>query len=440
MKRRVLVAASLLTLALPVVLSDAGLGAFSGSVAHAQPAPADPVTEAARVKYQEGVKAFEAGKFEDARSAFLQAYALKRVPAVLLNLGQSELKSGHYEDGGNHLQQFIRDHKTATPDQVSAAQAGIADAKKKTGYVIIIVNAVGADLSIDGSGIGKSPLLDGYFIKPGKHVIYASFQGAAATTAVDVKKGIASSASLTLAVSTPAPTTPVPTQTAPVPTQTAPVPTYTAPPPTGTFTAPAPTYPYPYPTSTVPYVPTATNDPLGPSPTATATGPDQMNGPREPIFTWFKRKPIAWIGAGATVLGLGMGIGFSAAAGVAASNVNDYAQVIKDQGIKAGLTSPPCGVESDPSDDNPAVFGTDQNGNPVNACEKLRGSLGQYRADIGLAATGWVLFGLGAIGTVTYALLDWYPKKSGAAHGPQVTGVAPLVSPTQAGVGVIGLF
>jgi len=435
MKRRVLVAASLLTLALPLALSDAGIGALSSSVAHAQPAPSDPVTEAARVKYQEGVKAFEAGKFEDARSAFLQAYALKRVPVVLLNLGQSEIKSGHYEDGGNHLQQFIRDHKTATPDQVTAAQAGIADAKKKTGYIIVIVNAVGADLSIDGTAIGKSPLLDGYFIKPGKHVIYASYQGTAATTAVDVQKGIASSATLTLAVSSPQPTV-----TAPVPTQTAPQPTatYTPPQPTATYTPPQPTYPYP--TSTVPYVPPATNDPLGPAPTGTGTGPDQVNGPREPLFTWFKRKPIAWIGAGATVLGLGMGIGFSAAAGVAAGNVNDYAGVIKEQGIKAGLTKPPCGKEDDPSDDDPAVFGKDQNGNTVNACEKLRGSLGQYRADVGLAATGWVLFGLGAIGTVTYALVDWYPKKSGSAHGPQVTGIAPVISPTQAGVGVIGLF
>ncbi len=438
MKRRVLVAASLLSLALPTFLTDVH------SVALAQPAPSDPVTEAARVKYQEGVKAFEAGKFEDARSAFLQAYALKRVPAVLLNLGQSEIKSAHYEDGGNHLQQFIRDHKTATPDQITAAQSGIADAKKKTGFLIVIVNAVGADLSVDSVPVGKSPLLDPYFVKPGKRVVYATFQGAAATTVADVQKGIATSASLTLAVATPVPTAPVPTATAPVPTQTAPAPTYTAPYPTAqpTYTAPYPSAPtYPYPSSTVPYIPPATNDPLGPpAPTGTATGPDQMNGAREPLFTWFKRKPIAWIGAGATVIGLGMGIGFSAAAGTAASNVNYYAGIIKTQGEKAGLTSPPCGKEDDPNDDNPAVFGTDKNGNPVNACETLRASVGQYRADVGVAATGWILFGLGAIGTVTYALVDWYPKKGGTAHGPQVTGIAPAISPTQTGIGVVGVF
>src|SRR5689334_8167747 len=101
MKRRVLIAASVLSFGVPCVI---GALPLCGGVALAQqPAQTDPVTEAARVKYQEGVKAFEAGRYEDARSAFLQAYALKRVPAVLLNLGQSEIKSGHYEEGGNHL-------------------------------------------------------------------------------------------------------------------------------------------------------------------------------------------------------------------------------------------------------------------------------------------------------------------------------------------------
>src|SRR5690348_14418208 len=73
------------------------------SVAHAQGAPPvnDSVTVVARQRYTEGVAAYDAGRYEDARSAFLQAYALKRHPAVLLNLGQSELRSNHPEDAGN---------------------------------------------------------------------------------------------------------------------------------------------------------------------------------------------------------------------------------------------------------------------------------------------------------------------------------------------------
>src|SRR5690348_30854 len=82
-----------LTVAAPALLTDAGFGALPGAEPQsfaqgAAAAPADPITEVARQRYQEGVKAFDAGKFEDARAAFLQAYALKRHPAVLLNVGQ----------------------------------------------------------------------------------------------------------------------------------------------------------------------------------------------------------------------------------------------------------------------------------------------------------------------------------------------------------------
>lgn len=432
MKRRVLVAVCALSVALPSLMADVGAGSslLSGSIAFAQPAATDPITEAARAKYQEGVRAFEAGKYEDARSAFLQAYALKRVPAVLLNLGQSELKAGHPEDAGNHLQQFIREHKTAKPEEITSAQNGIADAKKKTGHLIVIVNAVGADLSVDGTSIGKSPLLDPYFVKPGKHTLYATYQGQAATTTVDVKKGIATSATLTLNVATPAPTTPPITTAQPPPTT--PPPVYTAPPPTTSAppgsTAPAPTYPYPG--STAPYIPPAQNDPLAP-PSATSISPDQPTGTREPIFDWFKRKPVAWIGVGVTGVGLIMGIGFSAAAAGASGNVNNYADQIASEAAKDGVSSP-CGKEDDPSDDL-AKYNT--------ACETLRSSLSQYRTDVAVAATGWVLFGLGAIGTAVYTMIDWYPKRTtAAAQGPQILGITPVVSPTQGGLGVFGRF
>ena len=72
--------------------------AAAGLVADIGPAKAqekDAVTEMARRRFQEGVKFFDQKKFEEARAAFLQAYALKHHPAVLLNLAQSEIRSGH---------------------------------------------------------------------------------------------------------------------------------------------------------------------------------------------------------------------------------------------------------------------------------------------------------------------------------------------------------
>ncbi len=163
--------------------------------AQGAPPPGDSVTAIARQRYNEGVAAYDAKRWEDARAAFLQAYALKHHPAVLLNLGQSELRSGHQDDAGNHLQQFLREHATATPDQRAAAEKGIAEAKKSAGFVVVNVDSPGADVSIDGTTIGKTPLLDPVFVKPGKHTVFAALQGRTAAASVDVKAGTASSAS-----------------------------------------------------------------------------------------------------------------------------------------------------------------------------------------------------------------------------------------------------
>src|SRR5262249_55530103 len=119
---RILMRTRLSGIALVLSLTAASVVPVTESTSFAQPQQGDAVTEVARQRYEEGVKAFDAGRYEDARSAFLQAYALKRHPAVLLNLGMSELRGKYPEDGGNHLQQFLREHSSATADQKASAE------------------------------------------------------------------------------------------------------------------------------------------------------------------------------------------------------------------------------------------------------------------------------------------------------------------------------
>ena len=66
--------------------------------------------------------------------------------------------------------------------------------------------------------------------------------------------------------------------------------------------------------------------------------------------------------------------------------------------------------------------------------------MSKHDVDLGLGVAGWVAFGIGAAGTVTYALVDWLPSKKpaqdGAPPAPAVQGiqVTPLVGPGFAGV------
>ncbi|HXR68093.1 MAG TPA: hypothetical protein VN712_05600, partial [Dermatophilaceae bacterium] len=80
------------------------------------------------------------------------------------------------------------------------------------------------------------------------------------------------------------------------------------------------------------------------------------------------------------------------------------------------------------------------------ACATAQADINAYNNSAGtpVMATGWVLFGVGVVGTVACAMVDWFPKRNattGAATGPKPElAILPLVSPTVHGLGVVGTF
>src|ERR1043165_2669800 len=82
--------------------------------AWSQPAD-DATTTQARARLKEGVEAFDKGRYEEARLAFLQAYTLKKHPSVLLNLAQSTAKSNHPLEAAKYFKQFLKEWTRAAP-------------------------------------------------------------------------------------------------------------------------------------------------------------------------------------------------------------------------------------------------------------------------------------------------------------------------------------
>lgn len=167
------------------------------------PAPAlaqDDVTlTMARERFKEGVAYFDKKDFAKARVAFLQAYALKKHPAVLLNLAQSELRSGHEADAAKHFAQYLREHKDATDAERQGAETGLTAAKALVAEVTLTVDANGAEVYVDGDLEGQAPLPGSVYLAPGAHEIQARKDGKSATTSVNAAAGQSSSVSLKLA-------------------------------------------------------------------------------------------------------------------------------------------------------------------------------------------------------------------------------------------------
>ena len=166
------------------------------------PAPAfaqDDVTlTMARERFKEGVAYFDKKDFAKARVAFLQAYALKKHPAVLLNLAQSELRSGHEADAAKHFAQYLREHKDATDAERQGAETGLTAAKALVAEVALSVDTTGAEIYVDGDLEGQAPLPGSVYLAPGAHEIQARKEGRSATTTVNASAGQTSSVSLKL--------------------------------------------------------------------------------------------------------------------------------------------------------------------------------------------------------------------------------------------------
>jgi hypothetical protein len=187
-------------------IAAAVLVAFlASSLPHASHAEDDAVTTQARTRFREGVDFYDKGSFENARLAFLQAYALKKHPAVLLNLAQSSAKAGHALEAAKYFQQFLRDSTSATPQQRQDAEGGLAEVRQKLGRIDVVAPS-GTEVTLDErERLGTTPLSDLVDVEPGPHTVRSSSE----TVRVSVNAGQRVQAKF--AQSTVVPSAPTPT-------------------------------------------------------------------------------------------------------------------------------------------------------------------------------------------------------------------------------------
>ncbi len=179
MRTRPVAVALLLAFAPAVVAIPAG----------AQSAAEDPTTEMARARFKEGVGFYDKGQFDQARVSFLQAYALKKHPAVLLNLAWSSLKSGHTLEAEHYFKQFLTEGKDITDKQRADANDGLNQAHAKLGRIDVVA-AAGTEVTVDGDKAGTTPLPDPILVEPGAHTVkFKGPDGATDTDSVTVLAG-----------------------------------------------------------------------------------------------------------------------------------------------------------------------------------------------------------------------------------------------------------
>lgn len=144
--------------------------------------PEDKSGAAAQVKkardlWYRGVDAFRAGNYEEARRAFAECYQLMPKSDVLRNLSISEIQSGHYVSAARHLKQLLSAPGDLSGNVREEATNRLAQAEAQIGQLDIGVDVSGAEVSIDGTVIGRSPLDGNWYIEPGQHEVIISKAG-----------------------------------------------------------------------------------------------------------------------------------------------------------------------------------------------------------------------------------------------------------------------
>jgi len=372
----------------------------------AQAGAEDAATNMARARFKEGVDFFDKGEFEQARASFLQAYALKKHPAVLLNLAWSCLKSGHVLEAEHYFKQFLTDSKDITDKQRADANDGLTQAHAKLGRIEVSAPA-GTEVTVDGDRAGTAPLSEAIVVEAGAHTVkFKGPDGTMDTQSVSVLGGEKAVARFAKAAA-PAPTAPAAT---------------TAPPAEGEAPAPAP-------------------------PPEQAPKPPETSHPKEEAATEpTKKGPLApplnmvpvYVGGVITLAGIGVAIGMSVSKDQAQSNANQTAQSIVNAGGKS--CTPPTWVPGKvPNTMTPQ--GAAQQQQLVEACSSFMSSNDDVNTD---ATIGNIALGVGivaAAGTIVYWLVadkgDAAPAHSSSATAPVLT---PIIGQSMGGLSLSGQF
>ncbi len=365
----------------------------TGHLVFAQPSAVDDaLTKRARARFQEGVDAFDKGQYENARLSFMEAYALKKHPAVLMNLAQSCLRAGHPGEAARFFQQYLREATQAAPAQRAEAEKGLAEARAKAGRIEVTAPAGMEILSASGERLGTAPLPEPLDVEPGQVVLKGrNSDGTFETVTVSVHAGQRATARFGASAAIPVPV--------PVP-----VPSTTPAPPTTPEVKP----PEPLKPEVKPEVP------ITPPPTE----PERKKG----LLSRPDNMTPVYIGLGVGVAGLASAITFAIIKGSAQSNADKGYEKItaaaKEQGLPVtGICNPA------PSNFRAACNQVADNNSTVDTSATIANiSVVVMAVGLGTAA-GWYLFG----------------PKGGA--GPEAgktalqrTQLAPLVGPQTGGL------
>lgn len=134
--------------------------------------------ESARAHFKLGVDFYRERNYRAALIEFQRAYADSPHYKLLYNLGQASLELQEYASAIDYLTDYLKEGGTEiAPERAAEVEQSIRYLESRIAYVRIATNEPGADLYVDDTPVGKSPLSEAVRVGAGRHKFSAVREG-----------------------------------------------------------------------------------------------------------------------------------------------------------------------------------------------------------------------------------------------------------------------
>ncbi|XYH99213.1 PEGA domain-containing protein [Sorangium sp. So ce1128] len=167
----------------------------------------------ADASYRKGLRLYTDGKYAEAEAELQPAWELNPTYDVAYNLGLTKYQLKKHKEAAQHLSFALRHWPLmkAAAEKRPEAEQRLAVSRALVGAVSVVVGVARAEVLVDGTAVGKTPLEGAVFVDPGEHRVEARLPGyETASQTVSVGKGGTAKVELamTLAKSEPQAATP----------------------------------------------------------------------------------------------------------------------------------------------------------------------------------------------------------------------------------------
>lgn len=161
----------------PLRVAFAQPNGASGDAKPAADAPADsaPTPQAlkeAAERYERGLSLYSGGEYLLALVEFERAYQLAPNYRVLYNIGQVRIQLARYSKAREALEEYLRQGGSEiNAERRKAVESDLQMLAERTAKLSILSNEPGADIALDGVGVGTTPLAEPIVVDAGEHTV-----------------------------------------------------------------------------------------------------------------------------------------------------------------------------------------------------------------------------------------------------------------------------